>query len=435
MRILYEVVAVVGALYFLLKKRRFDFLTIGYFSALMYFLPAVFGVVMSQYGQADLVRAPLIPETYVVMVTVILAILIGAIAYDQLPHPAHRHIGLAGTASAGNWALLLGIAGCVMTILTMGVATLMDPDKNVLLSRVNAWLVIWQLGGALAVLFFFCRRQWLRFGIALLLVLGDVFIGFRITFALTFIACFTLWAEAQGRQRFGIQKIRPIVAAASVIAFLFLYKVVYIPIKLGMWWLVQQRLTSLEAYSEMVKTSEPFVTQSILNRVLATDFHVPFDHFRSVLYQFMFFAPNLGAKIVSFNDFFQPQLFPNVVDMGMANNIWAEMWSSGGWPLLLLFIIFDVVVLCYLSTLLRIDNPELRAAIAAPAVTWAFYLHRNDVFNESNIIKRQLVFGAVCIVIAMLSHDATHRLRRSVRKGVKRVAQRRRERRLQATAQ
>lgn len=435
MKTLYAVVAVIGVLYFLLRKRRFDFLTIGYFSALVYFLPALFGVAMSQYGPADPVRSPLVSETYAVMITVILGILIGAIAYDQMPHPAHRHVGLAGTASAGNWALLLGITGCVMTVLTMGVATLMDTDKNVLLSRINVWLVVWQLGGELAVLFFFCRRQWFLFSVALLVVLGDVFIGFRITFALTFIACFTLWAEGQGRQRFGIQKIRPALLASSVIAFIFLYKVVYIPIKLGLWWMVQERLTSFESYSEMIKTSEPFVTQTILNQVIITNFHVPFDHFASVLYQFMFFAPQLGAKIVSFNDLFQPQLFPNIVDMGMASNIWAEMWSTGGWPLLLLFLVFDVLVLCYLSTLLRIDNPELRAAIAAPAVAWAFYLHRNDVFVESNIIKRHLVFGSVCIIAAMLSHDATHRLRRRVRLGVKRAAQRRRERRMQVTAQ
>jgi hypothetical protein len=35
MRAAYVVVAAVGAFYFLLKKRRFDFLAIGYFSALI----------------------------------------------------------------------------------------------------------------------------------------------------------------------------------------------------------------------------------------------------------------------------------------------------------------------------------------------------------------------------------------------------------------
>src|SRR5207253_4919694 len=126
----------------------------------------------------------------------------------------------------------------------------------------------------------------------------DVFIGFRVTFAFAFIACFVLWAEEQGRQRFGVQKIRPMLLASSIIVFLFLYKAVYIPVKAGMWWLVAQHLTSFQSYAELVKDSEPFVTQSILNQVLLTNYHVPFDHFRSVLYQFMFFAPQFGAKVV-----------------------------------------------------------------------------------------------------------------------------------------
>ncbi|HWS72967.1 MAG TPA: hypothetical protein VN605_12680, partial [Thermoanaerobaculia bacterium] len=278
MRTFYVIVAVAGALYFLLKKRRFDFLTIGYFSALVYFLPALFGVAMSQYGPWDPVRSELVPQTYMVMVTVILAILIGAIAYDEISHPAHRHVGLSGTASAGNWALLLGITGLIMSVLTTGFDTLMNIDKNLLLARINLWLFVWELGGEMAVVFFFCRRQWFRFGIALLVVLADVFIGFRVAFAFSFIACFTLWAEGQGRQRFGIRKIRPIFLASSMIAFLFLYKAVYMPVKAGMWWLVRQQLTSFDSYGEIIKTSEPFVTQSILNQVIVTNFHVPFDH-------------------------------------------------------------------------------------------------------------------------------------------------------------
>lgn len=435
MKGLYIVVALCGALYFLLKKRRFDFLTVGYFSALMYFLPAFYGIAMSQYGPYDPVPATLIPETYAVMLTVVFAILAGAIAYDQIPHRSHRHVGLSGTVSAGNWALLLAITGCAMSILTTGLGTLLNADKNVVIQNVNRWLIFWELGGAYAVIFFFSRRQWFRFALALVVILADVFVGFRLAFAFAFIACFTLWAERQGRSRFGIRNLRPIVLAASMIAFLFLYKAVYVLVKVGAWGQVAQQLTSASAYNGTITSSEPFVTQTILNQVLLMNYHVPFDHFQSVLYQFLFFAPNLGAQgQMSFNDYFQPELFPTITDMGLANNIWAEMWSSGGWPLLLAFIVFYVVVLCYLSTWLRIDNAELRGAIALPGVTWAFYLHRNDLFVETNLVKRLLLIASICMIAAMLSHDATHRLRRRVRKTVQRVAQRRRQRRLQVSA-
>jgi hypothetical protein len=146
-----------------------------------------------------------------------------------------------------------------------------------------------------------------------------------------------------------------------------------------------------------------------------------------VLYQFIFFAPSFGADLTAFNDYFQARLFPEVVDMGMANNIWAEMWSTGRWPLLALFIAFDVLLLACMSALLRIDNVEVRAALAVPCVAWAFYLHRNDLFEETNILKRLLLIGATCIVLAMLSDAATHRVRREIRKRIS-------ARRLQALA-
>jgi hypothetical protein len=430
-RLLYVVVALSGALYFLFKKRRFDFLSIGYFSALMYFLPALYGSVMSPYGPMDLVPSPLIPATYVVMLAVLLGIIAGAFVYDQVPHRVHRHVGLSGTVSAGNWALFFGATGCAMAILTSGLDTLMNIDKTYLLEHTNRWMFVWELGSELAVVFFFLRRQWFRFALAVLLVLFHVFIGFRLAFAFAFIACFTLWAERQGRQRFGVRNVRGIALAVSLIAFLFIYKAVYIPVKAGAWDIVVYQLTAPEAYNASIMNSEPFVTQTILNQVLMMDFHVPFDHFNGVLYQFLFFAPSFGAPMQTFNDYFQPQLFPQIVGMGMANNIWAEMWSTGGWLLLVLFITFFALVLCYLSTLMRIDNPELRAAIAVPAVTWAFYLHRNDVFVETNMIKRLLLVGAGCIILAMLSHDATHRLRTRVRHAVRHVARLRRDRRAQ----
>jgi len=431
MKVAYIVVCLAGALYFLLKKRRFDFLTVGYFSATVYFLPAWYGIVIVPITVYSMGPVPLIGGAYLVMLVVISAILAAAIIYDAVPHRSHRHIRLSGSASAGNWALVLGATGLVMSVLTIGVDALLNADKNVVLESLNRWQIFWQFGGALAVVFFFQRRMWLRLSLATLLVLADVFIGFRLSFAFAFIACFALWAERQGRQRFLLRHLRPILIAGSLIAFLFVYKSVYVLVKEGEWGRVAQRLTSLQAYDEVITSSEPFITQSILNQVMLDDFHVPFSHFSALFYQLTMFAPSFGAKFVSFNDYFQPALFPLAVDIGLANNIWAEMWSTGGWPLLLAFLLLDVIMLGYMSALMRVDNPELRAALSLPFVCWAFYLHRNDLFVETNLVKRLVLIGATCILLAMLSHDATHRIRRRVAHGLRRVVERHRRRQLQ----
>ncbi|MCU1347111.1 MAG: hypothetical protein JWO56_141, partial [Acidobacteria bacterium] len=266
-RIAYAVVSLAGALYFLLKKRRFDFLTVGYYSAMVYFLPAYYGIVLAPYGGYDMIRVPLIDDACLVMFVVISAILGGAIVYDSVPHRAHRHIALSGSSSAGNWALLLAVTGLVMSVLTSGVDALLNADKNVVIANVNRWLIFWELGGALAVAFFFQRRQWFRFTLAVLIILADVFIGFRLAFAFAFIACFTLWAEEQGRQRFGIRHFRPIMIAAALIGFLFVYKSVYVLVKMGEWEIVAQQLTSARAYNQIIMSSEPFITQTVLNEV------------------------------------------------------------------------------------------------------------------------------------------------------------------------
>src|SRR5690606_41059085 len=67
-----------------------------------------------------------------------------------------------------------------------------------------------------------------------------------------------------------------------------------------------------------------------LNEVVLRGFRTEFDHVSAVVYQLLFFSDKLGLTASSFNDYFQGALFPGV-DYGMASNIWAQMWSAGGW--------------------------------------------------------------------------------------------------------
>jgi hypothetical protein len=108
----------------------------------------------------------------------------------------------------------------------------------------------------------------------------------------------------------------------------------------------------------------------------------------------------LGAEVLSFNDLFQPTLFPDVT-YGMASNIWAEMWSSGGWPLLLLFLISYVGMMKPFSILVNKGTIITRSTIAVIASYWSFYFHRNEIVYEFALIKRVLLVMIPSLIIAM----------------------------------
>jgi hypothetical protein len=401
MRTLFIIVSILVGLYMVLKRRRFDFFTIGYASALIYFLPAFFGFVgfPTQYQIVE--DWPMYWKTYVVMTTVVAAIGVGTFLYDLLPHRTTLPFHLPGSSRTGEFAILLALAGFILSILTVG-RMLLSPDKPLMLQSINRWFIFFELGSSIAVVVLIARkRYWLALVPGTLLLI-DVYFGIRVSFALTLIAVMTMLLNRRGRERFAIRQFRFGVLGLVFIGVMLMYKTVYSAVKAGDWAVVFMRLRDSGSYVRGVTRSEPFITQTILNEVLVQNFKVGPEHFSSVLYQFVFFAPSLGAKYVSFNDLFQAQLFPGAIGWGMANNIWAEMWSSGGWPLLIAFIFVYVGMLWIGSELLRVENPEIRSISALLFSFWAFYIHRNDLFVEVSIFKQVLTVATLCVLPAMI---------------------------------
>ena len=403
-----------GALYLLLKRRRFDFFSIGFFAAGIYFLPGFFGFAQYPVWYGQLSQRELTPRTYVVMCAVFAAIALGTLLYDMVPHRVSYAAGLKGTRLAGPIALAVGLAGAAMSVVTTRGA-LMTADKSEMLLGLNRWIILWEAGASLAAVILFARRRWFLFACAVVLLVADVYIGFRVAAALTMIAIFVAYCEDKGPQRFLVSRKRLVLAGAIGVAFFLVYKFLFVYVKTADWDELARQISSSELYLSSIIYSEPFITQVILDEVLLTEFRVGPGHLKSVGWQFVFFAPSLGATAVSFNDLFQPRLFPHAIGWGMANNIWAEMWSSGGWGLLAAFIVFYVFVIGVASRLLRIDNPELRATAALLFSYWAFYFHRNDVLTQLNLMKRVGVIAAMCLIASLVFADILYRMRRGAR--------------------
>ena len=406
MQFLFIGIALLGLTYFMFRKRRIDLFSLAFVSSCVYFLPGFFGYALHP-SDLGAMQVSLVTETYWVMVFVLGSILLGGVTFDARLAGKAPRFTLPGGRLAPVMAISLALFGLGMMILTTGWA-LLDMDKGAMMAELNRWHVLFVVAMALAAVWAFTLERKLLLLFSLILLSCDVFIGFRATFAITGVTLFLLYLSAQGSQRAFPQHWRIGLIGCIAALLVFNYKYISAFIKAGLWDVVIERLSDPSFYLVTILASEPFGTQAILNEVVIRDFHVGFGHFMGLAYQFMIFAPQLGGEAVSFNDLFQPALFPGL-DWRMANNIWAEMWSSGGWLLLILFAGVFNVLLGVGSYLLRLRDPVLRAWFALLGAYWAFYIHRNDISFQIVLEKRVFLIGIVCILVSVVLCSAGYK--------------------------
>jgi len=396
MQLLFVFVAVGGLTYLLTANRRCDLFALAFAAACVYFMPGFFGAVPDGVGFRNPVDIE--SETYAVMTTVLGAILIGAWLWD-----AHGSRELPdGPASEHRLATLVafGVAtgGMFMTVWTGGEA-LYSAHKDDVLEASSRWLMLFSFSAALAAVLAYAQRQWLILGLAALQLLFTVYIGFRSYTAIALMAILLVHFQRQGTQRIVSRNLPAMLFVFGAGSMFIIYKCLYILVKMGDYGRVQELLTNPDFYLDAVIGSEPFTTQMVLNECLRTGFETDAGYiFVSVLAQLTLFSAELGFTNESFNDLFQPQLFPEV-EYGLAANIWAQMLSAGGWPLFLGFLAVFVWTLRLGSIWMSASGVTTRSGVALVAAYWAFYIHRNDLGYELSLLKRVLiVWGLVALV-------------------------------------
>lgn len=415
--------SIIGLAYFLLAKRRFDWFAVAFFSACIYFLPGFFGYT-SYLSLTSWDESPINNMTYGIMIIVEVAIVSTAVLSDFFPLTKKEDNGRFRNAKAPeniyvlHALLFLAVVGLMAMLLTTGSA-LFDVEKQAMMDELNRWHILFYTATVVGCILAFEYKKWHIFAWFCLFILFDVLIGFRATLAITSIGIFTLWLSRQGKRRLLLSYWKPLAVGVLVVLFLFFYKQVQFAVKYGDTDLFKSIIGNPSTYSVMFMQSEPFICQSTLNEVTEQNYFVGMDHLKGVLYQFMLFTPELGLETTSFNDLFQPDLFPEV-NYGMANNIWAEMWSAGGWPLLLVFVIFFVLMLKLFSVMTATGNNKTgRAVVAVMASYWAFYIHRNDIIYEISLLKRVLLVAGLSYLIAVLMKKMTNtqQISRSIAQG------------------
>lgn len=398
MQLLYVIIFVIASLYFLLKKRNFDLYTVAFFSAIIYFLPGLYGYTLHPTFKYEM---PLVNGTYQVMILIILVLFISTIIYDSLVQEKKlKKINIEGTEFTLNIILAIGFISFLIMLATTG-DILFTPNKSMMMTELNRWHFIWTTATILGLVISFIDKKYIIFGIFLIFSLINIFIGFRSSTAIAFISIYTFWQYNKGKQRYLLQNKKGIFVGLLFALFFFSYKHLYIDIKSGEFDSAKEKIFNYKFYLESINNSEPFTTQSILNEVINNSFYVGMEHLSGIVYQILPSSSAFGVETVVFNDLYQTQLFP-YERYGLASNIWAEMISSGGAVLLIVFSIIFSAMIVLGNLLLNTKNSALLGLVLILSTYWVFYIHRNDVIYQITLEKRVFLVWIISYLIAYI---------------------------------
>lgn len=412
MHVAFILLVVIGWGYFGFCKRPFDLLSLAYASATIYFMPGLVGYTNLPIGSGETwAETALLPEAYVAFCLVMGAILLAAWLVDRA-QPESEGLAVWVIDVPSLWvlwaALLMGYLGFAMTLMQQGTA--LNLPKEEFMSGLSRWYLLGSECGIMASLLAFALKQWAYFGLALILITFDMYLGFRTSAAITGLGIALLWFREQTPERLFQRHWKAILFSLPAGYSLFFFKQISVLIKVGNWDLLWDYLADPEFYLFAITRSEPFGTQTILNETLRNGFTVGPAHLFQALASVVPFYPVIGGEVTTFNSLFQQRLFPGT-DYGMANNIWAQMWSSGAWPLLVVSAIVFASLLAWGARLIKVQKSPVLLAFAIHFwVYWAFYIHRNDLVFQLYIQRRTLSYWGLTILVAMLVQAGLKRL-------------------------
>lgn len=381
---------ILAGLYFGLHRRRFDFFSAAYVGCVLYFLPGFFG--FSRYKSVSgWVDTDIVAEVYLAMVAVALAVLFGAIFWDQSKLGRQTPWRQSRDISFASYSVLLAVLGALSlsglaTMLLFSADAVFVSDKSQMLEGLGRSHLLFrysaQVGFVLAIT---CRRwRWIAFFTALLLF--DVYIGFRSALAMALAASLVIWLHKKGPIRLLVEQKKSVLAAVVAIIVVIFYKGISGHIKQGNWqYIVSNKLSSDEILRPFLEM-ESFAVVNNLNQIVISRYR---EDTLSVVDQAIAGAVPF-AGLVGFGNkqfAFQQALFSEV-DYGLAYSIWGQMWSSGGWPLLLIFILIFVFVIAVFNRLLFHPKAYVVAGITSLIVVWVIYIHRNNIGYQLNIERR-----------------------------------------------
>lgn len=384
--------------YILIKKRRFDFLTVYTVGLATYSIILWFGVVPDIDDRMSFIPAD--PRTYIVMAMAFFGLLLVLVFSGQ-------EKGRAGWSAQAQRSvnMYLFIVAIVLLFLVgefLSIAALADNKAEIIESKSARHNLIGSLLIAgLAYSVIHGRRGYNALFVILLVLM--LFYGSRSSFVL---GCLILGIALIGGAE--IRLIRH--WKLGLISFLLM---LFVILAKGLYssylahGVVEGSVVWYQNFNAKVFLvgAEFMNTPIILNQVIIEEFKIPYW---TVPAGFLSLLPiplslwDLESSL--FNDLFQPVLFPQI-KYGMAYNPWAEAYSWGGYLGVAIYAIFFPLFLRLLDLMLsKYYLSPVGGVVLAVGVYLSFWVHRNSIGSEFAYLRNVsypslfIMFAAIALI-------------------------------------
>lgn len=409
----------IGAAYFLFAARRFDFLSVFFFSGVLYSSPAIVGsVAFNRYGGILVYTA----EAYAIIISFFIVLLIGTIAHDALRRGAGPPRDLEDPGDRDYFALM-AVAGVVLGAGFLAVVILQDPRlmlaeprKVVMLegmdSRFYSYYAITTLHAILAA---YLSRRPVIIAAATALGLCDLWIGFRFVAVMSVIGI--LVAESRRVQKPLYRRWIFCAVGAATAFVLVVVRRFYSAIKFQEWTRIDvetndyfmEILTHGSLIGEVIGPSLLFLGS------IGAEVDLGYRHVVSALPSLVPLLERIrgGGEILTYNDYVQePVLDVPAIDIGLGESNFGSWYAVGG--------IFGVIFFscCYTGLVIFLMSLMRRAHLSCTLyMTWlpilTFYNFRNDFFHmfaySKLVVMTWILLAAFAAIVTVCRAPASPR--------------------------
>lgn len=386
-------------LYFVCAKRRFDALSMAFFGAAIYFMPAVIGY--GSYSSNRQVRiTQIFDETYVLLTLVLLPLLLMAMVVDARKNGGKALSPVRSPQMVDIYTLRVFLIGAVffllLTISDVGFGAF-SQKKSEFNEDLGRGFVLFRnisLFGLISAAVLRLRKYQIAF---LLFLLVELALGFRSFVVLGISALVWIKLLEHGKLRLISGGVRYVLAGVAIVLGFTVMKGYLGGYRIGGLSYVRDADYSLGYLTSVVMGSEPFVIMNNLNIGLAYNFQQPFyDFLRSLIAGLIPFAGWVAPDSVSRN--FAAELFSEV-DYGVAFSPWLDVYSAGGWLLIGCGAVIYSFAMLVFNRAFSSASWIWRSASFCAAISCCTYIHRNSVGYELTAIRRLFLIAVAAYMV------------------------------------
>ena len=383
-----------GLAYILIRRAQFSIWWVAFFSSAIYGMPVFFGV--------DVFGRTISPKAELIVLLVQGALL--AICIFR-----RNSVAVIDRMDAGNLVPLVANIVCVVAlvaVVAMYGTSIFAVHKTESGIAAHAY-ILWRVSATFAIVAAMLAR---RYGFAifpLLSLVATVFAGDRTALGLSVVALTWMIFE-----RNLVSRKWMLVGGVAVVA-------VGMGILFGKTfqaqWATGDFVSPAQTVSIIVQggqasvvRTEPFAVMAVHSALVDYRGSPPGYLAVDLLGQLLIVPSVFGFESASFNDFFQPILFPEFRERSLAYSYWGEAFSRAGWAGVLGFFCVYTIGLFVFERLTRASSALVATLAYVGGSYWAFYIHRNSMVSIV-AYERQIVVFAVLLFAVVFIVRAFHK--------------------------